>query len=107
MTAQESNPHSALAFMNNPVGLSADAHPDTTTGSGSKLSLHSGHNVQFSAGQAIIWQIKFIINCYLNKKTIAQASIELQLVSAPVILISKVIRKIRDRFRPVSLQGAH
>lgn len=75
--------------MNNPA-LTADSD----TGSGSKLS-RDGHNVQFSAGQAIIWQIKFIVNCYLNKKTLAQASAELQLVSPYLNSYLLAFRQIR------------
>lgn len=85
---QESSSHSALAFLSfsghlQSQATSIDTHHSIETGSGSKAA--QSHNVQFSAGQAIIWQIKFIINCYLNKKTSAQASLELQLVSGLTI----------------------
>lgn len=80
----EPNTTSALAFITlagqpPTVSLAGDVHHPMETAASKAHQVPQ--SVQFSVGQAIIWQIKFIINCYLNKKTIAQASVELQLVS--------------------------
>ena len=38
-------------------------------------------STRFNYSQAIVWQIKYIISCYLTKKTLPQASAALQDVS--------------------------
>jgi hypothetical protein len=88
-----SSKHTPLSFMHLSGVLATDATNEgattanesqslfsfDTSGSKAGSNLPSGAHgdVQFSIGQAIVWQIKFIINCYLTKKSIAQASAEL------------------------------
>ena len=86
-------------------------------------------STRFNYSQAIVWQIKFIISCFLSKKALGAASAELQYVSpsrtilflihdgvidcmchtiieSMLTFLSVVVRKIWHRLRQIPHQGA-
>ena len=62
-------------------------------------------STRFNYSQAIVWQIKFIISCFLSKKALGAASAELQYVSPSRNILFLIHDGVIDFMRRTNIES--